>query len=135
MLLNEAGEIIAKEWDLTNEIRKNLDIHLDEFCIMPNHFHALIVLALPILPVTNGQFPSTHGDPTPFLSPSQNLGAIIRGFKTSCTKQIRTTGMHDFNWQKNYHDHIVRDYASLEHIRTYIQNNPSNWQKDELFIP
>ncbi|MFK7923329.1 MAG: transposase [Bacteroidia bacterium] len=134
MHLNEAGEILTKEWLLTSEIRESLTIQIDEFCVMPNHFHALIVIDSPILPDKNGRFPSTYADPTLFQSPSQSLGAIVRGFKASCTRQIRAAGIHNFKWQKNYYDHIVRDHESFERIRAYIQNNPANWDKDELFI-
>ncbi|MEL7531118.1 MAG: transposase, partial [Bacteroidota bacterium] len=133
MQLNQAGEIVKKEWVRTQSIRENLKIHIDEFCVMPNHLHALIILDTPILPPINGRFPSTGEEITSFKSPSQNLGSIIRGFKASCTKQIRNLGASDFRWQKNYYDHIVRDFASLDQIRKYIINNPAKWQEDELF--
>jgi len=31
-------------------------------------------------------------------------------------------------WQRNYHEHIIRDQASLERIRRYIADNPARWQ-------
>ena len=36
-------------------------------------------------------------------------------------------------WQRNYHDHIIRNEASLEKIREYILHNPQTWQQDTLF--
>ena len=34
-------------------------------------------------------------------------------------------------WQKSFYDHIIRTDTSLEHIRKYIQTNPSAWDQDE----
>ncbi len=42
MQLNGFGKIVAEEWLKTEEIRKN--VKLDQWCIMPNHFHAIIVI-------------------------------------------------------------------------------------------
>lgn len=33
-------------------------------------------------------------------------------------------------WQRNYYEHIIRDEASWNHIREYIQNNPLQWEID-----
>lgn len=40
MRLNEIGRIVEEEWYKTAEIRK--EIALDEFVIMPNHFHGIV---------------------------------------------------------------------------------------------
>jgi putative transposase len=40
--LSELGQIVQKEWINTTNIRKN--IILDEFVIMPNHFHGIIFI-------------------------------------------------------------------------------------------
>ncbi|MFQ5344058.1 MAG: hypothetical protein ACE5F6_21150, partial [Anaerolineae bacterium] len=33
-------------------------------------------------------------------------------------------------WQRNYYEHIIRDEASLTHIRQYILDNPARWAVD-----
>jgi REP element-mobilizing transposase RayT len=33
-------------------------------------------------------------------------------------------------WQRNYHEHIVRNEAELNKIREYIATNPSRWSQD-----
>ena len=33
-------------------------------------------------------------------------------------------------WQRNYHEHIIRNDASLNSIREYIVNNPLQWETD-----
>lgn len=43
MVLNEYGKIIAEEWIKSSEIRQ--EIELDEWIVMPNHFHAIIAIA------------------------------------------------------------------------------------------
>ncbi len=41
--LNEFGKVVEKEWLKTFDMRKNLS--LDEYIVMPNHFHGIIVIA------------------------------------------------------------------------------------------
>ncbi len=40
--LNTVGEIVQEEWQLTAAVREN--VRLDEFIVMPNHFHAIIFI-------------------------------------------------------------------------------------------
>jgi len=40
MHLNAAGKIAFNEWIKSGEIRS--EIYLDEFVVMPNHFHAIV---------------------------------------------------------------------------------------------
>jgi len=42
MQLNDIGKIVADEWVKTPKIRKN--VTLDEWVIMPNHFHGIIII-------------------------------------------------------------------------------------------
>jgi hypothetical protein len=100
---------------------------------MPNHFHALLILGNPLLPLDNGNIPRTDGPVTSMGPQRQTLGAIIRGFKGACTNRIRQMGHPDFRWQDRYHDHVVRDQAAWERIRQYIVDNPANWKEDELY--
>ncbi|MFO8057247.1 MAG: hypothetical protein R6V10_08140 [bacterium] len=41
-VLNSAGRIAAEEGTKSGEIRD--EIELDEFVIMPNHFHAIVII-------------------------------------------------------------------------------------------
>ena len=39
---------------------------------------------------------------------------------------------HDnFQWQRSFYDHIIRNEKSLQIIREYIRNNPLQWLKDK----
>ncbi|MGM3308246.1 hypothetical protein ACSQ6I_20100 [Anabaena sp. WFMT] len=34
-------------------------------------------------------------------------------------------------WQRNYHEHIIRNEEALNNIRQYIVKNPINWTEDK----
>ena len=42
MILSEIGKIVRDEWLKTPDIRLDMNIKLDVFCVMPNHFHGII---------------------------------------------------------------------------------------------
>ena len=44
IVLSEIGEIAQKEWIRTPQIRPDMNIVLDEYCSMPNHFHGIIII-------------------------------------------------------------------------------------------
>jgi REP element-mobilizing transposase RayT len=67
---------------------------------------------------------------SPRRSPSQTIGAIIRGYKSSVTKQLNNLGLSNKNeplWQRNYYEHIIRDEEDYQRITQYIKNNPAKW--------
>lgn len=70
---------------------------------------------------------------TPLRSTSQTIGAIVRGYKSSVTKQLVLLGFNGKLWQRNYHEHIIRDEKSYINISEYITNNPSQWKDDNFF--
>ena len=123
MVLKNLGESVATEWRRTSEIRPNIVV--DEFVVMPNHLHGLIVME----PLRRGV---SHTPGGKFRSPAQTVGAIVRGFKGSTTRLINelqgTPGV--MLWQRNYYEHIVRHDRELQRIREYIANNPAQWALD-----
>ena len=78
MHLNVFGEIAKAEWENTPAIRKN--ISLGAFIVMPNHFHAILSIDYKI---------GDNNSIGEFKSPSQTIGAIIRGYKGATTKKIK----------------------------------------------
>jgi len=122
--LSKYGRVVEVEWKKTTNIRNNVE--LDFFIVMPNHFHGIIILndCRGVL-----QYAPTK---TKFQSPSQSVGAIIRGFKSATTKQInqirQTPGLPI--WQRNYYEHVIRNEDKLNKIRQYIQFNPLKWHLD-----
>ncbi|MER3328830.1 MAG: transposase, partial [Candidatus Kapaibacterium sp.] len=134
MQLSDIGIILEKEWYKTTELRADLNVVLDEFVIMPNHFHFIIILneidSNDI--VNNGD---SEGDVcnTSLQSASKNLSSIVRGLKSSTTSKARMINPN-FGWQSNYYDHVIRNEKSLYEIRKYIIENPLKWELDEYNI-
>lgn len=130
MILNHYGEIARRNWMNTENIRSN--IKLGSFVIMPNHMHAIFQILENVNTV--GVYCDTPL-PRKFKSPSNSVGAIVRGYKSTVTKQInqfRKTPRHPI-WQRNYHEHIIRDQESLNKITEYIEMNPQLWGNDRYF--
>ncbi|MCK9206984.1 MAG: hypothetical protein M0P66_07730 [Salinivirgaceae bacterium] len=44
MVLNEMGKIVATEWLKTFEMRQDMNLQMGAYVVMPNHFHAIIVV-------------------------------------------------------------------------------------------
>jgi putative transposase len=99
-VLSELGKGIEGIWlDIG---RKNTDIDVTNYIVMPNHFHGIIDITIPeerinadsILNEDNGL-----------------LSGIIRDFKSfssheySRMKESRNLQL----WQRGYYDHIIRD--------------------------
>lgn len=130
MIRNKAGEIAHKFWE-------EIPIHfkgvvLDEFEIMPDHIHGIIVLRN----YSRGDVAcnvATKQNPKTMLaiSPKRgSLGSIMRSFKSAVSNSCHSNGYPDFCWQSKYHDHIIRSGVELDAIRFYIHNNPAQWDED-----
>ena len=132
MHLNDAGRMVEKWWLALN--RKFSTMETDEYIVMPNHFHGIVVIVgadLCVCPVPVGAHAGVGahtGAPLP---------AIIQWFKTMTTNEyirgVKTSGWLPFTgklWQRNYYEHIIRNEESLNHIREYIANNPMQWELD-----
>jgi REP element-mobilizing transposase RayT len=137
MQLTPIGLIVEDEWKRTPLIRNNVE--LGPFVIMPNHLHGIIILndngrgELPFAPTNKTPFvPAKNTRTGKFVSPSNTIGAIVRGFKSASTKRINemrgTPGVPV--WQRNYYEHIIRDEKNYYNICEYIDNNPLQWWLD-----
>lgn len=139
IILSEIGTIVEQEWIKTPEIRRDMNLELGEFVIMPNHFHAIIFIG-------NNEFNSNIGrdamhrvstDKTDdiykneFGPQSKNLSSIIRGFKSAVTIQAKRINP-DFGWQSRFYDHIIRNPKAYDNISQYIIENPKKWIDDEF---
>jgi putative transposase len=139
LVLSPIGQIVADEWQKTGQIRPY--VSLDEWVIMPNHLHGIIIInpvvetprrGVSTITTTQRGVPTTvgRGVSTPSRLQAGSLGAIVGQIKSTCTKRIRAAGFTDFAWQTRFYDHIVRDEPSLQHIREYIAGNPARWEED-----
>ncbi len=130
MVLNAAGDMVRKVWD---ELHVNYQgIETDQFIIMPNHVHGIVLLNTGPAHNRRGLINQTPTSMKWIMmkNPDQILGKIIRHFKAKSSKQIRDRGLNHFQWQRNYHDRIIRNEKELINIREYIRNNPQRWDRD-----
>jgi putative transposase len=115
MEVNSLGQIVLDVWDHLPE--HYAYVHLDEFCIMPNHIHGIILLS-------DEDIAGEKHYPLP---------EIVRAFKTFSARSInslRATSGQPI-WQRNYYEHIIRDENELNRARAYIDANPLRWSQDE----
>jgi len=114
-------------------------IQLDALVVMPNHVHAIIVLEAQATAQTTAQ-PSRVADSTEtrmaLISPrAGSLPAIIRSYKAAVSRRCANRGIAGLVWQERYYDHIIRNDGELDRIRTYVANNPAQWEQDKLYAP
>ena len=129
MILSDIGKIIYEQW--LNLPEHFSDIELDEFIIMPNHIHGIIVKKY----LSREEINSMNFKNQSLENTKQHLSKIIRFYKSSCTRIINSTqNKIYFGWHKNYYDEVIRDNYSLNNIRKYIQLNPSRWEEDKYNI-
>jgi len=133
--LTSFGEIVKSEWLKTEEIRPN--IKMDEFVVMPNHFHGIILIQEVDSSVgAHRNAPQPRPKKPQFeefgKSTKNSIPTIVKLFKATVTKQInelrQTAGKPV--WQRNYFERVVRNEKELNRIREYIQNNPTKWAED-----
>ncbi len=143
MVLNNMGSIAYQYWE---EITEHFDnVLLDEYIIMPNHIHGIVVICGGDAVVETrhasslrerehkrekkyiGQYPQMSK-----ISPqAKSLSVIIGSYKSACTKKIRQKFDIGFAWQSRFYDHVIKNEKSLDKIRNYIRNNPLKWELDK----
>ena len=90
MHLSDIGKIVETEWIKTPDIRPDMHLELGEFIIMPNHFHAILIIGknATMLGVGTQRIASRQYQ-NKFGPQSNNLASIIRGFKSAVTTQVK----------------------------------------------
>ncbi|MFN8562226.1 MAG: transposase [Anaerolineae bacterium] len=101
-------------------------VELDEWIVMPNHVHAIILIAA-VQPSQKRDAESRFSR----ISPNKRtLSVIVRTYKAAVTTQCRQAGEIEFTWQRNYYERIIRNAAELNTVRQYILDNPTKWDED-----
>ena len=97
------------------------ELELDEFVLMPNHFHAIVRI----------RYRPTNKE--------QHLGFLMSRFKGGTGyiygKLRRAGAVEDIGehlWQFDYWDKIVTSEEQLDAFRRYIRENPKNWSRDRF---
>jgi len=125
-------------------------VELDEFVVMPNHVHGILIVAEPVLvgphcvrpssgslgdaaagarsaPLQEdvGGAPVRESQTGPPGRLARTLGSVIAGFKAAVSSRVGRSV-----WQRNYYEHIIRDDEGLTRIREYIATHPGQWTMD-----
>ena len=118
-ILTTMGEIANKYLLSSNNIP---GVIIDEYIIMPDHIHAIIILDPKKYTTRLNSKKLTATSHT-----NQMLSHVISTFKRFCNKEI---GCNIF--QRGYYDHIIRDREDYETRRRYIYENPIKWYYEHL---
>jgi len=140
--LNDLGLIIEDCWE--NIPAHFPHVRLDQFCVMPNHLHGILLFTdtgrgtiyrapTEALSGTVGIDSPSEAGKEQFSQPvAGSLPTVIRTFKAAVTRYARSIREHgDFKvWQRGYYERVIRDERELEEVRKYIANNPAKWDLD-----
>jgi putative transposase len=119
MHFHTPGTIAQSQWTTLPE--RFAGLQLDQFVIMPNHIHGLLLLTSE----------SSEEGTTRRSHPS--LAKIVGTFKGATSHQIHSDIAPNFAWQHGFYDSIVRNEQMLHNLRQYIINNPACWTQDQLY--
>lgn len=93
---------------------------IDEFIVMPNHIHGIVVIT-----------DKAVGENT------LSLGSMVGAFKSLTTDEyirgVDSERWQPFDgrlWQRNYYEHVIRDEEDKDRIRDYISSNATRWSED-----
>jgi REP element-mobilizing transposase RayT len=110
VILSSEGGCAEKFWQNIPQHYQNIGI--DQFVIMPNHLHGIIII--------KKQATGLH----------YGISQIVGSYKNVVAKNIHANGRAEFGWQPSFYDHVIRKDESLHKIREYIVNNPIKWELD-----
>ncbi len=135
MHFSETGKKVEEEWLKSFELRPDMNLTMDVYQVMPNHFHAIIVIGENEYNKDKSPFDGdlTQKPQNAFGPQSKNLASIVGGFKGAVTRFAQIL-MPEFDWQERFHDHIIRSEEEFIRISNYIVTNPAHWNKDKFNI-
>ncbi len=150
MVLNDAGNMVTHDWNQLPDRFPNIE--MDEFIVMPNHLHGVIVIVgkheitddvgAPLVGALNDMDDRAGTRQRAPIKGAPTVGEIIGVFKSLTTNEyirnVKINNWPSFNrqlWQRNFYEHVIRTESDLTRIREYIINNPTQWEDDEYFSP
>jgi len=92
-------------------------VTVDTSVVMPDHVHVILIISSE----------TERSERIPANRPFETVPLVVGAYKSAVSRLVRQTAIPSFQWQKSYHDHIVRDDGELERIHAYITANPRRW--------
>jgi len=114
MMPSKYGFIVQQRWDWLAEHYPYVKLHA--FVVMPDHFHGIIEICHT---VPSGDFVSVK---------IKSLSELMGAFKTTSSKHIHLAGLMEFEWQRSFHDRIIRNEGAYQRIKRYVRINPARWK-------
>ncbi|MDO9087286.1 MAG: hypothetical protein Q7U53_13850 [Anaerolineaceae bacterium] len=153
--LSPVGEIAQEQWLKIPDHFAN--VVLDEFVIMPNHLHGILVItegegggngkgkAFDHREIQNSTIISSSSINLNFSKILQSnalpiraaragsqpgsIPAIVQNFKSITSRKINRLLETPGStiWHRNYYEHVIRDEEDYDRIVGYIRENPRRW--------
>jgi putative transposase len=161
MQLSHLGVLTDVFWhEITNHAKS---VKLDEFVVMPNHIHGILVLQNGFPPpdyfdvfdfdsIGKNGFGAGRDRACPvsgnngsnnspnellgknrFQNPGKNSISTIIGSYKSSVTKHANRLNLENGWQTRFHDNIIRSKEDYFKIKNYIRNNPKNWKEDRFY--
>ena len=108
------GDIARKQLLLLEE--RSPSVNVDHFVIRPNHIHAVLIL-----------------EDTAGTSPRPTIMDVVCAYKSLTTRECKRIVPIDKVFQASFYEHVIRGPADYDEIAQYIQNNPKQWELDQLY--
>jgi len=125
MIFNQNGLIVQKHLLKLKTLFENETIEI--FQIMPNHIH----LIYKILVSKDGLYQLNSNGLINENRSKMTLSKRIQSFKRSVSIEINRHMLGEFQWQRSFYDHVIRNEKSHKKIHKYILDNPTNWKDDK----
>lgn len=108
------GEIVEEQISDLEERYK--DILIDEYVIMPDHIHLILM-------IKNAGGAST----------SPTVNDIIRTFKSLTSRICKQRFGIENLFQRSFYDHVIRNQKDYETRKKYILENPIKWYYYQVY--
>jgi putative transposase len=136
MILSDIGLIASQYWVQIPDHFPH--VKLDEFVVMPNHIHGIIILDYSLVGPRHGTnqraLQKSNQNISQFSKPVKNsVSVIINQYKSSVKRWCNKNGFGHFQWQSRFYDQILYNEFSVNNIREYIYYNPKKWIEDEFY--
>ena len=92
-------------------------LKIDQYVIMPNHIHAILLL-----------------EESAGARPRPTIMDVVCAYKSLTTRKCKNAYPIDKLFQASFYEHVIRGRSDYDEIAEYIVNNPKQWELDQLYI-